>query len=292
MTNSLPKLSLVVFIAVIFGIALTLYWIPYRVRDDIKNFIPEFIEKQSLKTPPPYKKLSDAESKPASIEGKLKYPHDYTLLLVGDSMTEVLGNSDELRGYLNQYYPDKSFEVLNYSYGSTNILSAKKRLLEPTYHGIRDYRPAMDVDFDYLIVESFGHNPLSEFKEDGIKKQNEALDDLMALVATTSGREKVIFLATIGANRETYVKNTQPDLLPEKRAQWADERNAYIRNHIEYARTHAIPVIDVYSESLDSGGDTKQYLVRDDDYIHPSPSGVLFISKKIADFLAQNKFIN
>lgn len=291
MTNSLPKLSLVVFIVIFLVIAVIIYWIPVQARDDIKNFIPELIEKQSLKTPPPYKKLSDSESQPASIEGKLKYPHDYTFLLVGDSMTEALGNSDELRGYLNEYYPDKSFEVLNYSYGSTNILSAKTRLLTQTYHGIRDYRPALDIDFDYLIVESFGHNPLSEFKEEGIKKQNEALDDLMALVATTSGREKVIFLATIGANRETYVETTQPDLLPEKRAQWANERNAYIRNHIEYARSHGIPVIDVYSESLDSGGDTKQYLVRDDDFIHPSPSGVLFISKKIADFLAKNSFI-
>lgn len=288
--NKLPKVSIFVLLVVVI-LAAAVSWIPHRVRDDIKNFFPQLIEKQSLKTPPPYNKLSDAQSQPASIEGKLKYPHDYTFVLVGDSMTDALGNSDELRGYLNEYYPDKTFEVLNYSYGSTNLLSAKKRLLEQTYHGIRDYRPAMDINFDYLIVESFGHNPLSEFKEEGLKKQDEALDDLMALVATTSGKEKVIFLATIGANRETYVQTGQPDLTVEKRSQWANERNAYIRNHIEYAKTHGIPVIDVYSDSLDSGGDTKQYLVREDDFIHPSPSGVLFISKKIADFLAKNNFI-
>lgn len=291
MNNNLPAKIVLFFLIVILLIAGAYTLVPDQMKRDAKNFIPELIEKRSLKPPPPYKKLSDEESHPASIEGKLKYPHDYTLLLVGDSMTEALGNSDELRGYLNEYYPDKTFEVLNYSYGSTNLLSAKTRLLTQTYHGIRDYRPALDINFDYLIVESFGHNPLSEFKEEGLKKQAEALDDLMALVATTSGKEKVIFLATIGANRETYVQTGQPDLTPEKRSQWADERNAYIRNHIEYARSHGIPVIDAYSESLDPGGDTKQYLVRDDDFIHPSPSGVLFISKKIADFLAKGNFI-
>ena len=34
---------------------------------------------------------------------KIKYPQDYTIILVGDSMTEVLGNSDELRKYLKEY---------------------------------------------------------------------------------------------------------------------------------------------------------------------------------------------
>ncbi len=253
------------------------------------SFVPELLEKQAWGPPPPYNKVSDADSQPTSQSGKLKYPHDYTLVLIGDSMTEVLGNSDELRGYLNAYYPDKTFEVLNYSYGSTNLLSVKKRLLTQTYHGIRDYRPASDVDFDYLIVESFGHNPLSGLKEEGIKAQNAALDDLMALTATTSGKEKVIFLATIGANKETYA--SREDLKPEVRAQWAEERNAYLRNHIEYAKSHGIPVIDAFNPSLDSNGNTKQFLVRDDDFIHPSPTGVLFISKKIAEFLAQNNFI-
>ncbi len=249
------------------------------------------LEKRSLKPPPPFKRLTEAQSKTSTASGKIKYPHDYTLVILGDSMTESLGNSDEVRGYLNEYYPDKTFEVLNYGYGSTSILSAKERLTSTTHHGGRDYAPIEGIDYDYLLVESFGNNPLSEYKEDeGLQKQNEILDDLIAYVATTSGKEKLIFVATVGANKDTYAK-TQADLSSEVRAQWARERNTYIKNHIDYAKKHGIPVIDVYTASLDFFGNVKQYLIRDDDFIHPSPTGTLFISKKIADFLAKNNLV-
>lgn len=253
-------------------------------------YLPGFIEKQSLKPPPPYKKLSDQDSKPSTESGKIKYPHDYTFVILGDSMTETLGNTDELRGYLNEYYPDKTFEVLNYGYGATSIISAKERLTQTTHHSGRDFDPILDIDFDYLIVESFGHNPLSEYKEQGLQKQTEILDDLVQLVATTSGKEKLIFLGTIGTNKDTYAK-TQADLDAKIRKEWALERDSYIKNHIDYAKAHNIPIIDAFTPSLDLFGNTKQFLIRTDDYLHPSPSGVLFIQKKIADFLIQNNFI-
>lgn len=256
-------------------------------------YLPAFLEKQSLKVPNPYKKLENIQGISVSSQfGKVKYPHDYTLVLLGDSMTESLGNADELRGYLNEYYPDKTFEVLNYGYGSTNILSAKERLTQTTTHSNREFRPILDIDFDYLLVESFGHNPLSQFPlEEGLKKQTGVLDDIFALIATTSGREKLIFYSTIGTDKNTYAQNSKPELSKELRKQWALERDRYLQNHLSQAKFYGIPRIDVYSASLDSLGDVKSFLVRDDDNIHPSPKGILFISKKIADFLVENKLI-
>ena len=35
---------------------------------------------------------------------KVKYPQDYTIVMLGDSMTETLGNSDELKKFLSDYY--------------------------------------------------------------------------------------------------------------------------------------------------------------------------------------------
>ena len=256
------------------------------------KYLPEFLEKQSLKPPPPFKKLENIQGISVSSEsGKIKYPHDYTIVLLGDSMTESLGNADELRGYLNEYFPEKTFEVLNYGYGATSILSAKERLTQTTHYANRDFRPILDIDFDFLIVESFGHNPLSQFREEGLKKQTEVLDEIYSLVATSSGREKLIFLSTIGTDKKNYAKNSKPDLLPEIRQQWALERDSYLQNHLSQAKFYGIPGIDVFNASLDSSGNVKSYLVRDDDNLHPSPKGVLFISKKIADFLAQNQFI-
>lgn len=256
-------------------------------------YVPTFLEKQSLKPPPPFKKLDNIQGVATSSEsGLVKYPQDYTIVLLGDSMTEALGNADELRGYLNEYFPDKTFEVLNYGYGSTSILSAKERLTQTTHYANRDFRPILDIDFDFLIIESFGHNPLSEYPlEEGLKKQTEVLDDIFTLVATESGKEKLIFLSTIGTDKNTYAKNAKPELTAQQRKQWALERDRYIQNHLSQAKFYGIPGIDVFSATLDSGGNVKSYLVRDDDNLHPSPKGVLFISKKIADFLVQNQLI-
>src|SRR3989344_6793038 len=197
------------------------------------KYLPEFLEKQSLKPPSPFKKLENIQGISVSSEsGKIKYPHDYTIVLLGDSMTEALGNADELRGYLNDYFPEKTFEVLKYGYGATSILSAKERLTQTTHYANRDFRPILDIDFDFLIIESFGHNPLSEYPGDeGLKKQTEVLDDIFSLVASESGKEKLIFLGTIGTDKNSYAKNAKPELTAEQRKQWALERDKYIQNH-------------------------------------------------------------
>src|SRR5579884_2430437 len=48
------------------------------------------------------------------------------VVLLGDSMTERLGNSDIIQKYLSVYYPNRKFLILNYGYGATNILSAQE----------------------------------------------------------------------------------------------------------------------------------------------------------------------
>ncbi len=280
MKNNLPKTLSILLSFVLVAYLFSLY-------------LPDLIEKHSLKVPPAYKKLDNVQGVSISSEsGKVKYPQDYTIVLLGDSMTETLGNADELRGYLNEYYPDKTFEVLNYGYGSTNITSGRERLTGTTYHANRDFRPILDIDYDFLIIESFGHNPLSQYSgEEGIKQQNKVLDDMYSLLASESAREKIIFMSTIGTDKITYAKNSQKDLSPEVRKQWAQERDSYLENHLSQAKFYGLRSIDVYHASLDSQGNVKDYLVRDDDNIHPSPSGTLFISKKIADFFHDNNLI-
>ena len=262
-----------------------------------------FLEKQALKPPPPAKTLLElkgiSEVKLSTQSGRVKYPHDQVLVLLGDSMTEKLGNSDELRGYLNQYYPKLAFEVLNYGYGSTNILSAPDRLTKQTYH-FRDFRAILDIDFDIILIESFGHNPLSEFPlEEGLKKQTETLDLIVKEIKEKNPGAKIVFVATIGPNKENYAKSKGDyseakgtrELSPEQRKQWAQERIAYIKNHIKYASDHNIPLVNIFEKSVDKNESGKSIYIDSEDNIHPSPTGVLLISKTIADFLANNKII-
>ncbi len=248
------------------------------------------LEKYKLNPPPPYKRLS-TEVLPSSESGKIKYPQDYTIILLGDSMTEKLGNADELRGYLNQYYPEKTFEVLNYGYGSTNILSIMDRLTTHTFYA-RDYRPINEISYDLLILESMGYNPLSHLPlEEGLQKQSQALEIIVNQLQKEHPTGQVVFLATIAPDKKTYAQKSI-DLSKDERAKWVTERQAYIENHIKYAQDHHIPIIDLYHPSMDSQQNGKYIFIDQTDFIHPSPTGVLYISKGIADFIAKNKLLH
>lgn len=226
--------------------------------------------------------MSQKEVKGASV-GPL-----HNIVIVGDSMTEKLGNSDELREELKKYYPDKRFDVLNYGFGATNILSVEKRLTETVnYH--RDFQPILNIDFDLIIFESMGHNPLSDYPlEQGLQMQNQTLDKLVSLVREKKPNAKIMFLGTIAPNSKDYAKN-EVDLSAEKRKEWANERSAYIENHMAYAKAHNIPVIDVFDASKNIFGDGDLKYISDEDLIHPSPKGVILISKEIAKSIHENK---
>jgi len=219
---------------------------------------------------------------------KVKYPQDYTIVMVGDSMTEGLGNSDEIKKFLSDYYPGKTLEVLNYGFGSTNILSVMGRITNETQHG-RAFRPITEIDYDLILLESFGQNPLSEYPlEEGLKKQTEELDKIVKVLKETNPEGKIVFLAAISPNKNLFAKN-QVDLSAEERIRWVNERIAYIKNHIKYAKEKNIPIINVFDKSLMDNGDGNPEFISSDDYIHLSPKGIILTSKTIADFVYNNK---
>lgn len=216
---------------------------------------------------------------------------DYKIVLLGDSMFEILGNFDELKSYLKNYYPNKKFLLLNYGFGSTNILSAQERLEKETFHIDRKYQAINDINFDLILIESFGHNPLSGYPlEEGLKKQIEALDKIIAEISQKHPKSSIVFVATIAPNSKRYGEGIN-NLSPEQRKKWAGERTEYIKNHIEYAKSHNIPLVNIYERSLDGQGDGNIDYIDTTDFIHPSPSGVYLISETIAKFIFENKLL-
>lgn len=216
----------------------------------------------------------------------------YTVIFVGDSMTDALGpNFDALRPLLANYYPNKVFGLFNYGYGSTNVLSVEERLTQDTTYLDTKNFAILNREFDIIIIESFGHNPLSQYSlEEGLKVQTQTLDRLIALIADTKPKSLIVFLATIAPSQSHYALKTV-DLSPEKRRDWANERRFYIENHINYAKKHNIPLINVYEKSLDKNGLALLKYINPDDYIHPSREGIKLISGEIADFLFKNKIL-
>ena len=225
------------------------------------------------------------------IPPKIATASSYTLIFLGDSMTEALGeNFDFLRLNLTKYYPKKVFGLFNYGFGSTNILSIQDRLDNNTTYLDKDFPAILDRYFDIILIESSGTNPLSEFPlAVGLQKQTDALDTMVAKIADTHPNSLIIFVATI-APSQFYAKGVV-DLSPAMRIQWANERRAYIENHISYAKKHNIPLINIYEKTLDKNGVTIQKYINTGNYIHPSIKGVTLISQSIADYLYQNKIL-
>lgn len=215
----------------------------------------------------------------------------YTIVLVGDSMTDYLGSGVEIKKYLKLNYPDKQMEIHNFSVGSTNILTLPKRLQDLTNYDGKISNPILNTDFDLIIIESFGHNPLSEYSlDEGLRKHSEVLDKAREMVKQRQPWAVVILMATIAPHAERYAEG-MANLETDKRKEWAKERSAYIKSHIEYSRINKLPLINIYEKSLDETGGGNINYINTGDFIHPSVTGVELISREIAEYIFQNRLL-
>ncbi|MBI2315378.1 SGNH/GDSL hydrolase family protein [Candidatus Daviesbacteria bacterium] len=221
----------------------------------------------------------------------VKITKSYTLALVGDSMTESLGTADGLRDSLRGYYPGKEFGILNFGIGSSSILSVPDRLKKESKRGSEILPPVLETKPDIIFLESFGNNPLSEFSlEEGLKKQTDTLEQIVAIIKKNAPKAKLVFVATIAPSEQKYGTGAVK-LFPEQKKQWVAERVAYIKNHIEFAKSHNIPLVNIYEKSLNNRGDGDTAYLNSSDFIHPSARGIEFISQQVAEFVFQQKLI-
>jgi len=215
----------------------------------------------------------------------------YTIVLVGDSMTDYLGSSVEIKSNLKKYYPNKQIEIHNFSVGSTNILTLPERLQNLTNFNGKISDPILNTNFDLIIIESFGHNPLSEDTlDEGLRKHNQTLDQAIVAIKQRQPWARVVLMATIAPHHGRYAEGLMV-LTTEERKKWAKERAAYIKNHIDYAKKHKLPLIDIYSKSLDENGGGHIDYIETADFVHPSPTGIHFISKEIAEFIFKKRVL-
>ncbi len=226
-------------------------------------------------------------SNPNNFPKKVAPASKYTLVLAGDSMTQALGAGETILPILRSKHPNKEIHILNYGIGSTSILTLPNRLTKGAIRGNETLPPILNQNFDVILIESFGNNPLSEYSlSDGLKKQEESLDQVIKLIREAKPKAVIIFVATIAPNRERYAENIV-NLTTELREKWADERISYIKNHIKYAKDHKIPLIDLFDKSLDKAQD----YINDSDFIHPSNNGLVFIGEGIANYLVKKRVL-
>jgi lysophospholipase L1-like esterase len=240
-------------------------------------------------TPSPNKITPFKRYTPPTIEKK----REYTIVMIGDSMTHALGpHGGPFYEKINVLYKNSGHGILvdNYANPSTNILSLDKAMNTKTTFNEWTFEPLLSRHFDLILVESFGYNPLSQYGiENGIKKQTEELDKLTTTITNSHPNSAIVFVATIAPNRINYGRFVNAKDPPSARAAQVDERIAYIKNHIDYANAHNIPVINIFEKSLTPQGDGNLKYINPHDYIHPSAEGIEFISQELSNYIFANK---
>jgi len=274
------------FISVLFYALFPKYYLP-------KNSIDQKIHiVSSTSTPTPTPFIFRSYAAPI-IEKK----QIYKIVMIGDSMTAALGpHGGGLSDYMNSLYKINAQDpqriiIDNYAKPS-NILAVNDELTKKTTISEYTFGPLLSEDFDLILVESYGYNPLSQFGiQGGLKQQNLALDALMKTLIITHPHAAIVFVATIAPNIENYAKQTQPDKSAEDRAKLAEERISYIKNHIQFAISHNIPLVNIYQKSLTENGDGNMIYINPTDDIHPSFVGIDLIDHEIGNFIYDNKIL-
>lgn len=221
----------------------------------------------------------------------------YIIFMVGDSMTEELGpHGGKLNEFINTLYQstpgNQRIVIDNYAKGSTNLLGLTEAMNQKITVGDKELDPLLSRQFDVILIESFGYNPLSQFGlEGGIKMQTKTLDELMKLLTATHPNSAIVFVATIAPNKANYAQQSAPGNTLEEREAQANERMEYIKNHMAYAKAHNIPLIDIYTKSLTPGDDGDLAYINPNDHIHPSFKGIDFISHEIANFIFESQIL-
>ena len=270
-----------IFSSIIVFIVINIFVLPliYPANTSINKTVPTETEK-------PIEKITKTIIKTKNPEISSK--DTYTILLLGDSMTDYLRPHYQiLITDLKSYYPNTEFVILNYGYGATNILSVKDRLRIETEYNQKYFDPINEVEFDIIMIESFGYNPLSQHGiEEGLSLQTDELFDIYNEIRQSHSNSHIIFVSTIAPNKKLFATNSV-DLSEEQRVSWANERISYINNHINFAVNNEIPLLNIFEKSLDDGEGDLRY-ISESDYIHPSAKGVHFIYEEIAKYIYEN----
>lgn len=225
---------------------------------------------------------------------KISVKPTYKLFLLGDSMTYALGpHGGEFNTVINNLYKqnNKFVDIYNYARPSTNVLSLDEAISTKTKEYDLTLDPLLSQDFDILLIESFGYNPLSQFsREEGLMRQTQELMKIMQKLISTHPKSVIIFYTTIAPNKHNYARTTLLGLSNADRALEADERIAFIQNHAAFANAHHIPLIDIFTKSLKDGDGNLAY-INPDDYIHPSAVGINFIGDELAKYIYDNNIL-
>jgi hypothetical protein len=242
---------------------------------------------QAIATPAPVAvKVTKSETEPqkavlsASDDDKevaASYSNkSYKIAVIGDSMVDTMGDFKYLADGLKNKFPGANFTIYNYGIGSENIHQALERFGSSYSYHSREYPSIAQIQPDIIVVGSYAYNPLYPYDRD---QHWLALAQLIKKAKDVA--KKTYVLAEIAPLEEGFGQGPNG-------IDWSEN---LIRVHVIHiveqlenamglAEAQDVGLIDVYSQSLESGSKFgKKEYVDGNDGIHPSEAGVVLTSK-------------
>lgn len=214
--------------------------------------------------------------------------NEYTIALLGDSMTDTAGiGYPILQTKLNIYYPNIKFNILNYGVGARDLESGLQRLTNNYEYLGRKIPSLLSQNPDIIFIESFAYNHWSKSQSD-LDKQWLTLSKIVDTIKAYSSA-KIVFLSTIAPDSKYYAKGVK-DIIwtEEERNEQAETVKIYLENHLKFAKGENIPFIDAYHLSLDQSHEGKLEYINSTDLLHPSNSGHELVANLIASWIFNN----
>ncbi len=252
---------------------------------------PPSLSLNYLPTPTPFPTIFNIPHPPTiNPQPTLQSKNLYTIALLGDSMIDTLGRDlPDLQKLLKVAFPSKSFILLNYGQGSTDMENGLFRLTHTTTYLDKNYASLLSFKPDILVVESFAYNHWSGANYD-LDRQWTTLVKIIETVKEISPDTKIILAATIAPNSQIFGDgklNWNFDLKWES----ANLVKIYLENMSRFAAASGLPFADAFHPSLGPDGNGFKIYINNGDHLHTSPEGAQFFSQKIVDTLKNNQII-
>jgi hypothetical protein len=219
---------------------------------------------------------SSSSSKTVSLPAKL----NYTVVLLGDSMFDTMGNFSYLAADLKSRNPASSFKLLNYGVGASNMDYAMVRLTNSYNYLGKDFPSVISQNPDILVLESFAYNHWDNTQSD-LDRQWLTIARIIETTKRLSPNTRIVLTAAIAPYCPTYTDGSA-NLPPERKYPECATVKAYLQNMVNFAISQKYPLADAYHASL-SGSDGRPQYINSGDHIHTSDEGRKLMSAKIAD---------
>lgn len=214
-----------------------------------------------------------------------------TIAVLGDSMIDTLGPSiPALHTALNQYFPGKKFNIVNYGVGASDIEYALHRLQNDYQYNGQNHPSLLSLKPDIIIVESFAYNNFGN-TQTGIDRQWLALGAITSTIQKELPNTQIALAAAIAPNSLNFASGVKDIHLTNiEKIEKTKTIKAYLQNLVNFAASQKFPLANAYAQSLKNGEGLPD-LISPSDNLHPSLLGAQFFCDIIAKSLFDNHLI-